>query len=250
MEELERFNRDFSNNNATISLNDWINSEYDIDAAREIFIYMSSALKYIHNKGYYVSSFYPVDIDILNGAINQIRFNGLEKMPDDKAVRKQIVKNNIYSSAFLQIGIYSNCLEYLKSSFLRENFDKFSELLPVEDIPYYKGVVLSGFSVYFDDYVVERRKRELNELKKTTGTSDEGYGSSKRLIKTNGSISSDEESIRSFNFDFSNKEVNGSIYKQLRSGLEDAAFVSFLIIPALVSIGAIIFAIVALVMSL
>lgn len=250
MEELERFNRDFSNNNATISLNDWINSEYDIDTAREIFIYMSSALKYIHNKGYYVSSFYPVDIDILNGAINQIRFNGLEKMPDDKAVRKQIVKNNIYSSAFLQIGIYSNCLEYLKSSFLRENFDKFSELLPVEDIPYYKGVVLSGFSVYFDDYVVERRKRELNELKNMTGTSDEGYGSSKRLIKTNGSISSEEESIRSFNFDFSNKEVNGSIYKQLRSGLEDAAFVSFLIIPALVSMGAIIFAIVALVMSL
>lgn len=250
MEELERFNRDFSNNNATISLNDWINSEYDIDTAREIFIYMSSALKYIHNKGYYVSSFYPVDIDILNGAINQIRFNGLEKMPDDMAVRKQIVKNNIYSSAFLQIGIYSNCLEYLKSSFLRENFDKFSELLPSEDIPYYKGVVLSGFSVYFDDYVVERRKRELNELKKMTGTSDEGYGSSKKLIKTNGSISSEKVSIDSFNFDFSNKEVNGSIYKQLRSGLEDAAFVSFLIIPALVSIGAIIFAIVALVMSL
>lgn len=250
MEEQDRFNRDFSNSNAIISLNDWINSEYDVDIAREIFIYMSSALKYIHNKGYYVSSFYPVDIDILNGSINQIRFNCLEKMPNDMAIRKQIVKNNIYSSAFLQIGIYSNCLEYLKSSFLRENFDKFSELLPPEDIPYYKGVVLSGYSVYFDDYVVERRKRELNELKKMTDTSDGGYGSSKKLIKTNGSSSSEEASIASFNFDFSNKEVNGSIYKQLRSGLEDAAFVSFLIIPALVSMGAMIFAIVALVMSL
>ena len=250
MEELGRFNSDFSNDNLTVSLNDWINSEYDVDTARKIFIYMSSALKYIHNKGYYVSSFYPTDIDILNGSINQIRFNSLEKMPDDKMVRKQIVKNNIYSSAFLQVGIYSNCLEYLKGSFLRENFDKFSELLPQEDIPYYKGVVLSGFSVYFDDYVVERKKRELDELKKMTGSSDEEYSSSKKLVKTNGSSSYDEDSIKSFNFDFSNNDVNGSIYKQLRSGLEDAAFVSFLIIPALVSMGAIIFAVVALVMSL
>lgn len=250
MEELDHFYRDFSNNSdSTISLNDWINCEFDVDTAREMFIYMSSALKYIHKQGYYVSSFYPNDIDILNGAINQIRFNGLERMPDNVAMRKQIVKSNIYSSAFLQVGIYSNCLDYLKSSFLRENFDKFSELLPVEDIPYYKGVVLNGVSVYFDDYVVEKRKRELSELKNMVGTSNEGYGSGKKLIKTNGNSSFEDESINSFNFDFSNNEVNGFIYKQLGSGLKDAAFVSFLIIPTLVSVGAIVFAIVALFMS-
>lgn len=245
------FNKNIdANYNTTISLYDWINSDYDADMAREIFIYMSSALKYIHNKGYYVSSFYPTDIDILNGSFNQIRFKGIEKMPVDVVSKKDIVRSNIYSSAFLQIGIYSNCLDYLNSSFLKENFDKFSEFLPTDDIPYYRGVILNGYSVYFDDYVAERKKREFDSLKRTTGDVDGGYGAGKKLVKTNGVSLLEEVNRGVGNFDFSNDKVNNSIYKQLRSGLEDAAFISFLIIPTLVSVCAVLFAIMVLVMSL
>ena len=64
-----------SNVDNTVSLDEWLQFNSDTEKRRNLFINMSSSLKYIHNRGYYVSSFLPTNIDVLDGSTSKVRFN-------------------------------------------------------------------------------------------------------------------------------------------------------------------------------
>ena len=220
-------------NASHITLRDWLIYYYDKDSLAVLFANMDSAMKYIHNKGYCIQSFNPVDIEILNSSLSQIKFNHLMEMSSDFLSQKTIIKEDIGKSAFLQIGIYAKCLDKLNPSFLKENFDKFSSFLPNDVVPYYRGVIERNASVYLGDYLQEKTKREIEALDREVG----GLSSDKKLVKSN-------FAGKLFEYDSMNTAVNDSIYKQLNSN-QESAFVRFLALPfLLIVLGLILFTII------
>ncbi len=207
---------------------------------KEVFLNMDIALKYVHNHGYCVKSFSPLEIQILNNSPKQIKFNTLLEMPSDYALSERLKNEDIFHSACLQIGIYTNSLRYLKEDFLKENFEEFAKNLPQEDVPYYRGVIQRGAGVYYSDYILEKKKKDLETLEREIDSS-EGKNSSKQLVKNNGNFFK-EESI-------SNDKINDNIYKQI-NGLKDTAFINYLAIPTIIIITGITIGIVALFLSL
>lgn len=219
-----------------ISLSSFLTSgEIDMERLRSLFINMDSAMKYIHNKGYFIDSFDPDDIHILNNSLAQIRFDELSAMPNDFVTKKAIVKENIKISSFLQIGIYANCLQYLNPSFLKSNFDDFAQFLPEGDVPYYRGIIERDASVYFSEYALEKRRRDLEALENELGGQEAG----RALVKSTpaGALYQPGDTM--------NTKVNDNIYKQL-ANMSDAAFVSFLVIPCVLIIISIVMVVVTL----
>ena len=198
------------------TLEQWVQTHYSEEELRSIFLNMDRALKYIHDHGYCIEVFYPTEIKVLNNEDDHIQFNKLVELSQDGSIRREMVKEDIFNSSLIQIGIYSKSLKYLTPEFLRENFDSFSQFIPADDIPYYRGVVQRGASVYFCEYALEKRNRDLIELEKELGGED-----NKTLVK------------QPQNEDLTNNKVNDQIYRQI-NGLRDAAFVNLLLIPTII----------------
>ena len=221
------------NDNNSETLYQWINSHHNEEELREVFLNMDRALKYIHDHDYCIEVFYPTEIQVLNNETDHIRFKKLIELPSDPEVRRQWITEDIFRSSLIQIGIYSNSLKYLTPDFLKENFDSFTQFIPSGDVPYYRGIVQRGASVYFCEYAVERRNRDLEELEKELG---EDADKEKQLLKT------------PTNEDITNNRVNDVIYRQI-NGLKDAAFVNMLLIPTIVIGSVLVLAILAFLIS-
>ena len=200
----------------SVTLEQWVKDHYSEEELRSIFLNMDRALKYIHDHGYCIEVFYPTYIKVLNGDDNYIQFNKLIELSSDPSIRREMVKEDIFNSSLIQIGMYSKSLKYLTPEFLKENFDNFAQFLPDGDIPYYRGVIQRGASVYLCEFAVEKRNRDLQELEKELGEDKE-----KTLVKY-----PKEE-------DITNKKVNDVIYRQI-NGMKDAAFINLLLIPTII----------------
>ena len=198
------------------TLDQWVQTHYSEEELRSIFLNMDRALKYIHDHGYCIEVFYPTEIEILNNEDDYIKFNKLIELSSDSSIRKEMIREDIFNSSLIQIGIYSRSLKYLSPSFLKENFDDFSQFIPQGDIPYYRGVIQRDASVYFCEYALEKRNRDLEELEKELG--EEGQ---KTMLKTPQSE------------DITNNKINDQIYRQI-NGMRDAAFINLLLIPTIV----------------
>lgn len=207
----------------TSSLSDWIIDHHSEDDLREVFINMDKALKYIHEHGYCIEIFYPTYIQVLNNRPDCIQFQKLMKLPEDYSTKSGMIKEDIFNSSLLQIGIYTNSLKYLKPDFLRENFDSFAQFIPSGDVPYYRGVVQRGASVYFSEFAAEKASRDLADLERQLA-SEAGEGNVKPLVKS---------TPARIDVDTVNSKINDQIYKQL-SGLDNAAYVNSLLIPAII----------------
>lgn len=219
-----RFNS-FSDNNITLA--EFISSGYDSEEIRTLFVNMDKAMKYLHEKGFCIDSFNPNRIELLNGALNRIKFTYLDKIPTGSpAVSKEYVRDDIWRSALLQIGIYAKCLNNLNPTFLKENFDRFEMFLPNGDAPYYKGVIERKAAVYFSDYVTEKSRRDLESLEAQLNEND-GASKGVSLVKSNGH--------NLLATDATNKKINDSIYSDL-NGINNAAYISFFIIPFIVAV--------------
>jgi len=205
----------------SISLSEWCQAHHNEDALRSVFLNMDRTLKYIHEHDYCISVFYPTEINVLNDRDDCIQFKQLVELSNDSNIRREMIKEDIFNSAFVQIGIYSNTLNYLKPDYLRENFDSFTQFIPSDDVAYYRGVVQRGASVYYCEYALEKRKRDLEDLESQLGEVSE---EEKKLVN---STPTDAE--------ITNKKVNDLIYRQI-SGLRDSAFINLLVIP-LVMVG-------------
>ena len=160
---------DYNQDEFAVSLKDWFHESHSEEEYRNLFVYMSLAMKYIHDQGYYITSFALDSIELLNNSIKQVKFDQLSELPSNFSDQKKIIHDNIFLSAVLQIGVYANCLQYFTTEtmdFLKENFESFSIFLPENDVPYYKGIIERGASVYLSSYVGERKKRDLLNLNK------------------------------------------------------------------------------------
>lgn len=220
-----KFNK---NESETIKLRQWIKKYHLQSDLQTLFLNMDLAMKYIHNQGYYIESFSLEDIDLLNNSVKKIKFNKLQKMPDDFSLQKELVHDNIFLSSVLHIGIYANCLQYFRREtfqFLKDNFDQFSIFLPEEDVAYYRGIIQRSASVYFSDFVTERKKRDLMKLEKEFSSNDSASGYGKTLIKRDGSYTTD-------NLISENIKENEQIYAELLR--KDLAFVNAVIYPVLI----------------
>ena len=221
-----------------ILLDDWIRIHSSEEELRSLFLNLDLALKYIHEHGYCVEVFYPSFIEILDQKPDHIRFRKLMELSKDSIRRREMIKEDIFHSSLIQIGIYSNSLKYLKPDFLRENFDSFVQFLPSDDVPYYRGVVQRGAGVYLSEYMEEKRNRDLHQMESQL---DEGGNSNHRqLTKTNGK----NVGIGPI----TNDKINDSIYRQI-NGLNDSAFVHALIIPTMVFLALFLFALLSFVIS-
>ena len=209
----------------SISLSDWIKNHHSDEELRDLFLNMDIALKYIHDHNYCVEVFYPTEIEVLDNKPDHIQFNRLLELSSNPSIKNSMIKEDIFNSSLIQVGIYTNTLKRLTPDFLRENFEQIAQFLPEGDVPYYRGVVQRGASVYFCEYALEKRNRDLANLEKELG---EGDGNSKQFTKTNG-LNAGFGSI-------SNDRINDSIYKQI-NGYKDSAFINYLLIPTLALLG-------------
>lgn len=216
-----------------MTLSEWLQKYHMQEDLQNLFVNMDIAMKYIHDQGFYIESFSLDRIKLLNDSIRLIRFENLAPFPNDITQQKELVRNNIFLSAVLQIGVYANCIQYFNTDtmqFLKENFNQFSMFLPQEDVPYYKGVIERGASVYYSAFVGERKKRELKELDKQLSGVDGGVSSrGKVLVKSNGLAELSAEDLIPHN-----EKENGVIYKDLSK--KEAAFARALIYPIMILI--------------
>ena len=216
-----------------MTLLEWLQKYHMQEDLQNLFVNMDIAMKYIHDQGFYIESFALDRIKLLNDSIRLIRFENLAPFPNDITQQKELVRNNIFLSAVLQIGVYANCIQYFNTDtmqFLKENFNQFSMFLPQEDVPYYKGVIERGASVYYSAFVGERKKRELKELDKQLSGVDGGVNSrGKVLVKSNGLAELSAEDLIPHN-----EKENGVIYKDLSK--KEAAFARALIYPIMILI--------------
>ena len=206
-----------NDNYESMTLSDWVLSHPGEEDLRSTFLNMDRALKYIHDHGYCIQVFHPSEIEVLNNDEDYIQFKHLMELSSDPVTRKKMIKEDIFNSSLIQVGIYSNSLNYLNPDFLKENFDSFAQFLPSSDIPYYRGVIQRGAAVYFCEYALEKRNRDLADLEKELG--EMTYDAENQSIKDNASITNDA--------------VNDIIYKQI-NGLRDSAFINWLLVPTVV----------------
>lgn len=230
-------------NYESIPLDFWITDHPSAEDIRTVFINMDMALKYIHEHGYCVEVFYPSEIEILNNQLDHIQFKKLIELSKDPSISKTMIKEDLFNSALMQMGLYfysdglgltvNDILSNMKPEILKENFDAYSEVVPKDDVPYYRGIILRGASVYFSDFALEKRNREFEELEKQLG--EESDENEKKLMLEQSSHVNDR--------------INDNIYKQI-NGIKDSAFISTLAIPTLVLIVMIIIAIFAWIISI
>ena len=212
------FNREID----AVSLDKWIMEHASERELKDLFLNMDVALKYIHEHNFCIEEFYPSKIFILNHSTQQIQFKKLMELPSDPILRRQFIEEDIFRSSFIQIGIYSHTLKYLKPDFLKENFDSFSTFLPEENVPYYRGVIERGASVYLSDFSLEKSKRDYEKLESELSSEGESVG--KQMVMSNGhNVYADG---------ISNNKYNDQIYRQI-NGLKDSAFIRTLVIPTI-----------------
>lgn len=218
-----------ADNYESIPLDLWIMNHPKEEDIRTVFLNMDIALKYIHEHGYCIEVFYPSEIEILNNELDHIQFKKLIELSKDPSIRQNMIKEDLFNSALIQIGLYfysdglglsiNEILSNLKPDILKENFDAYSQVIPSGDVPYYRGVILRGASVYFSEFALEKRNRELQELEKQLESEgDKNF----EPVQVNKKAPS-------------NNRVNDNIYKQI-NGMKDAAFISTLAIPTLILI--------------
>ena len=235
---MEKESKDNRANNITFE--NWLNKVHSDEELQELFVNMDLAMEYVHNKGYCVNSFNPKEIEILNNSLKQVKFDILLKMPNNFSDQDELIKEDIYNAAFLQVGAYMNnvstnnfnnqsisdFLNNMNPSFLRDNFDSFSAFVPEDVFPYYREVIRRGIKVRLHDFLERQKRMDLNNLEREIGNEGGNTSSNSKseekgkvLVKSNGYGKLIDD----------NNQVNSSIYSQLNR--QDAAFVTAFVIP-------------------
>lgn len=218
------------------NLDQWIRDHHTEKAMEKAFLYMDVALKFIHDHGYCVEIFHPSRILVIDDDCTKILFVNLMELPTDYSGQSTCIKEDLYRSAFIQIGYYTNTFEYLKPEFLNDNFDEIAKFIPADYVPYYRGIIQRGNSIYLAEFCAAKAVRDLEALQQQLGAVD----------------GNDKPSSDTFNKEptpITNDGVNSQIYKQI-SGFREAAFASYLLIPTVALISLVLLAIIGWIISL
>ena len=198
-----------------ITLNEWFKEPHSEDDKRKLFLYMDSAMKYVHEMGLCVNVFDPKKIELLNSSLEYVKFDELYDIGElDYNVQQKIINKDIFKSAIFQVLLYSKLDLKTTTDFVKEHFDEFTSFLSEKDIPYYRGVVERGASVYFIEYEAERVKREANDIEKELNGNDAEVQDNKELEQM-----------------LSNNKVNRLIYGE---NLSKSAFINILLYPTII----------------
>ena len=200
-----------------VTLDEWFKEPHSEDDKRKLFLYMDSAMKYVHEMGLCVNVFDPKKIELLNSSLEYVKFDELYDLEGlDYNVQQKIINKDIFKSAIFQILLYSKFDLKTNTSFVKEHFDEFTSFLSEKDIPYYRGVVERNASVYFIEYEAERVKREASDIEKELNGNDSEVKDNKELEQM-----------------LSNNKVNRLIYGD---NLSKAAFINILLYPTIMII--------------
>ena len=203
-----------NNDKENLTLYEWFDEQHTEDDKRELFLYMDSAMKYVHELGLCVGVFNPKDIELLNSSTKYVKFDELYDIKDlDYNFQQKIINKDIFESSRFQILEYAKMNLNTPGDFIKEHFDEFTAFIPDKDAPYYRGVIERGASVYFIEYEAERLKREANDIEKElNGTAE---------VQDNNEL---EQML-------SNNKVNRLIYGE---DLSKAAFINILLYPTII----------------
>jgi hypothetical protein len=185
---------------------------------------MDLTIKYIHSEKYAVRNINLNKIILIKGSVENIIYKDEDliyvpqRTPDEKRSFEEMVKENIYSNAFIAVGTYTNTLPYLKPNFLKENFGSFATFLPEEDVPYYKGVVEKGSLVYYSDFLKAKNEREINKLAAQTEEVSASKGNAKKKVSPH---------YKGDNSEYTTMHAN------MGDEMKTAAFLSFWLLPGL-----------------
>ncbi len=219
----------------SLKLSSWLNGKTQ-DEISNLFFNMDLTMKYLHEHGYCIKSFNPNKITLLNNSEKFIKYDSLLKMTDDNFKNQSLKNEDILNFAFLQIAIYSNCLDYLKLNFVRENFDKFTTFIPSDYVNYFRGIIQRGANVYYSDFIMQLKQRNYDNLvsqfdnENDSNSNTNSFGNlmgsqnPKALVRSNGK-----------NIIDSNTRINDNIYNKINRR-HDAAFVGTLIFPIIISV--------------
>ena len=198
----------------SVTFKDWLKYGANQKEIGKFFYNASNTMKYLHEHEYYIKNFNPDEIEIMNTeTMSPIKYNNLDIMYPNEEER--LVRSNVYTQALLQIAAYTNTLDSLNPTFVKNNFSEFEMFLPEEDIPYLKGVIERNSLVYYSDYINERNRREIDKLAREASEGGDSYGRTKSKSTAIGRAMVDKET------------------RKLYSNLEErqSAFTTFLILP-------------------
>lgn len=216
------------------NVKEWLKYNSNHDDISKLFYNMSFTMKYIHNNNYYIKSFDMSQINIVDeDVLSPIEYKSIEKIVTDS---DQVnISNNIHILALMQLGAYSNTLDYFNSKFAEDNFNEFEIFIPENDIPYLRGAVQRKSPVYYCDFVDARNKREIEKMEKEAGGFNSAVGGLTKSKSTAiGRAMSDKENERLYKNKFDDSQ---------------AAFTTFLILPLTLILLGIILSIVTLLVS-
>lgn len=160
----------------TMTLNEFIqtynsSSEKDVPIIQDMLLAMDKKMKMYHDNNYVITNF-----DINKTVIYQARDDKGNLIFDADFSEYQPVgqntfttKDNIFYLSCLAIGIYNNCLSYINPAnpkFLKENFNLFAENMPTDVVPYYRGIIERGFSVYLNEFVESKNQQEISKMQR------------------------------------------------------------------------------------
>lgn len=167
-------------------------SYHNNDEFSRLFYVMDYTMKNIHNKGYYITNFNPKNIivGITNKNEDYVIFNSLDVMDNDVTNK---INNNIYNLAFLQVGLLSETLDYLRPDFLKENFSQFKIFIPENLVNYYQRVLVNRGYFYLTDYLNTKNNQEIKALSKSL--EEDGSSKGRSYVKSTGHYGDDDEKI-------------------------------------------------------
>ena len=148
-----------------ISLADWVSMHDSMEEKREFLLNADIALKYLNSNGIKVESFDFNDIFIVDDNLREIKYNVISNVG---TITPADTRSNVYDAAKLALYLYLYPCDVIDDNFLKSHFKDFSFTFPVEDVPYYQGIVERGASVYFSDFDYQKRKKNLEELSDAT----------------------------------------------------------------------------------
>ena len=191
----------------------------DLEEIKKFLISFDKKMKLYHEHNYIITSFRLQDIIVYENFLDGQHVYDVDfKHYVEKENTNITVRNNIFYSACLAVGVYNNCLSYInpdKPQFLKNNFYLFAENIPSDVVSYYRGIIERDAEVYLTEFVATSKQQEIDRMKREM----EAEAQKEAELQKNKDVPKPKSSIQNDTW-----------------GTSDAAFSSIALFPILFSI--------------
>ncbi len=148
------------------TLKEWQEHYHTTEEYQQLFYTMDLTMKTLHQYNYQITNFNPTNITVGTNENEQTYIMYQQVAPLNSNQSLTDIHQNMYNFAFLQVGIYSNTLDYLTPTFLKDNFDRFTIFLPQDDVSYFRKLLVQKGHFYYSDYKNAQNEQKLAVLNK------------------------------------------------------------------------------------